>query len=113
MHAINELLTQTITQVAPLLERGEVSPVELVEAQLARIAALDGELHSYVLVTAELARTQARTGTFENVCTGMGFALFAVCDCGVLVRTCSLLVLVPCATVVCRPFVCPGTPRCF
>ena len=65
MHAINELLTQTMTQVAPLLERGEVSPVELVEAQLARIAALDGELHSYVLVTAELARTQARTAERE------------------------------------------------
>ena len=65
MHDLDELLTQSISVVAPLLERGEVSPVALVDAQLARIAALDGELRSYLRVTADLARAQARTAEQE------------------------------------------------
>lgn len=60
-----DLLTRTIADVAPLIERRELSPVDLVEAQLARIAALDGQLKSFLLVTADLAREQARVAARE------------------------------------------------
>ena len=59
MSSLNELLTRTITEVAPLLERREISPVELFDAQLERISAQDGVLRSHLLVTAELGRAQA------------------------------------------------------
>ncbi|MGE0518231.1 MAG: amidase [Candidatus Binatia bacterium] len=49
-----------LTEVAQLIASRAVSPVELTEAMLARIAALDGKLYSYLLVTADLARAQAR-----------------------------------------------------
>jgi aspartyl-tRNA(Asn)/glutamyl-tRNA(Gln) amidotransferase subunit A len=44
---------------------GELSPVALTEAYLARIAALDGELHSYVLVLTDAALAAARTAEAE------------------------------------------------
>jgi amidase len=65
MANLDELLTSTIDAVAPLLERREISPVELVDAQLARIKALDRKLQSFLLVTADLARAQARTAEHE------------------------------------------------
>ncbi len=60
-----DVLTKTIDEVAPLIERRELSPVELVEAQLKRIEAIDPKLRSFVLVTAELARSQAQTAERE------------------------------------------------
>ncbi|MBI5615639.1 MAG: amidase [Gammaproteobacteria bacterium] len=65
MSKIAELLTGTISEVAALIERREISPVELVDAQLARIGALDGRLKSYLLVTAEHARAQAKAAERE------------------------------------------------
>jgi len=59
MSPLSELLTRTITDVAPLIAKREVSPVELFEAQLERIAAHDASLRSYLLLTAELGRAQA------------------------------------------------------
>jgi len=56
---MDELLTTTIADLSGLIEQREVSPVALVEAQLARIAALDGRIGSYLLVSADLAREQA------------------------------------------------------
>jgi aspartyl-tRNA(Asn)/glutamyl-tRNA(Gln) amidotransferase subunit A len=50
----------SIIELAPLLSRREVSPVEVVEAFLARIAARDQELNTYITVDEEGARTQAR-----------------------------------------------------
>jgi aspartyl-tRNA(Asn)/glutamyl-tRNA(Gln) amidotransferase subunit A len=54
-----DLLLCTITEVAAAIRSGDVSPVELAEAELDRIAAVDGRLHSYVLLTPELAVEQA------------------------------------------------------
>ena len=65
MTTMTDLLTTTIAHVAPLLERREISPVELVEAQLRRIEQLDGKLQSFLLVTADLARDQARAAEQE------------------------------------------------
>jgi amidase len=65
METIDTLLTQPIIEVAPLLERREISAVELVEAQLRRIDALDGALRSFIRVTRELAQAQAQAADRE------------------------------------------------
>ncbi|MDD3581463.1 MAG: Asp-tRNA(Asn)/Glu-tRNA(Gln) amidotransferase subunit GatA [Desulfobacca sp.] len=54
------LYSLTIGQLSPLLHQGEVSPQEVTQACLDRIAALDGQLNSYLTVDAESALTQAR-----------------------------------------------------
>ena len=56
---------QTITEVAERISSGEISPVELTEAQLNRIAALDGGLKSYATVMAEQAMAAARAAESE------------------------------------------------
>jgi aspartyl-tRNA(Asn)/glutamyl-tRNA(Gln) amidotransferase subunit A len=50
----------TIAEAGRAIAAGELSPVALTEAYLDRIAALDGELHSYVLVLREEALAAAR-----------------------------------------------------
>ncbi|MGE2716560.1 amidase [Mycolicibacterium litorale] len=49
-----------IRELTAAYARGTLSPVDVAEAVLERIEQLDGELHAYVTVTADLARTQAR-----------------------------------------------------
>jgi aspartyl-tRNA(Asn)/glutamyl-tRNA(Gln) amidotransferase subunit A len=49
----------TLAEAGHAIAEGRLSPVALTEAYLERIAALDGELHSYVLVLREEARTAA------------------------------------------------------
>jgi amidase len=53
------------TRIADLAARGDLSPVELTELMLQRIADVDGELRSYTTVTADLARAQARRAEDE------------------------------------------------
>jgi amidase len=60
-----ELCYRTLTEAASLLRRGEISPVELTQAALARIERLDAQLHSYVTVTAERALDRARQAARE------------------------------------------------
>lgn len=50
----------TIAEASRQIAERKLSPVELTEAYLARIAALDGQLDSFVTVTAERARAEAR-----------------------------------------------------
>ncbi len=59
------LYYQTITEVAGRLASREISPVELAQAILDRIAALDGELKSYATVMAEQAMEYARAAEAE------------------------------------------------
>ena len=47
-------------QASRLIQARKVSPVELVDAYLTRIEAVDDRLHSYLLVTADAARDAAR-----------------------------------------------------
>ncbi|MFQ6023448.1 MAG: amidase [Acidiferrobacterales bacterium] len=54
-----ELAFSSITGVAPRLAAGELSPVELTEVTLARIAEYDGQLNAYITVTEEHARQAA------------------------------------------------------
>ena len=55
----------TIAEAAAAIAARRLSPVELTEALLARIAAVDGRLNSYVLVTAERARADAKRAEAE------------------------------------------------
>lgn len=48
------------TELAARIRAGEFSALEVADSFLDRIGALDGQLHSYITVTAELAREQAR-----------------------------------------------------
>ncbi len=56
----DDLCRLGLSELTPLLSRREVSPVEVVEAFLARIAAHDPELHTYITVDAAGAVAQAR-----------------------------------------------------
>ncbi|MFC0435260.1 amidase [Kutzneria buriramensis] len=57
---MTELHELSALEQAAAVRAREVSPVELVDHHLARIEALDGEVHAFVTVTAEPAREQAR-----------------------------------------------------
>ncbi|MBI2170917.1 MAG: amidase [Chloroflexi bacterium] len=55
-----ELAYLTIAQLEPLIATGQVSPVELTEACLSRIRALDGRLHCFITLLAEQAMGAAQ-----------------------------------------------------
>ncbi len=61
----DELTRLDVAALAPLLRAKELSPVELTEAYLGRIEALDRKINSYITVTAGLAREQARAAERE------------------------------------------------
>ena len=60
-----ELALATMTEVSALIRTGKLSPVEVTEAMLARIATIDPKLHGYALLTPEIARSQARAAEAE------------------------------------------------
>src|SRR5258708_33579967 len=55
----------SIADAARRIAARELSPIELTDAHLRRIAAIDPQLDSYITVTAELARHQARQAETE------------------------------------------------
>src|SRR5579884_4221124 len=55
----------TIAEAARLIETRELSPVELVDSRLDRIARLDGRLNSFIRVLADAARADARNAETE------------------------------------------------
>ena len=57
--ADNDYLFWPISRLLDAYRKREVSPVEVTESALARIAALDGQIHSYLSVTPEIALEQA------------------------------------------------------
>lgn len=62
---MNPLSYLSITEAAGGLRCKKFSPVELAEACLKNIAALDGKLHSFITLTADLALQQARQSEQE------------------------------------------------
>ena len=56
---------QTILELSSQIRSGDLSPLTLTEALLARIEALDGRLKSYATVMAESALAEARTAEVE------------------------------------------------
>ena len=59
----DELATLDATAQAALVRRGDASPVELVDAAIARIEALDGELNAVVLRRFDAARAEAHAAS--------------------------------------------------
>jgi aspartyl-tRNA(Asn)/glutamyl-tRNA(Gln) amidotransferase subunit A len=55
----------TIAEASRLIERRALSPVELTQAMLERIATIDPQLTAYLLVTSDLAMDQARAAEAE------------------------------------------------
>src|SRR5712671_7659192 len=55
----------TIAEAARLIEKRELSPVELVDSRLDRIQRLDGRLNSFIRVLADEARRDARAAEAE------------------------------------------------
>ena len=62
---LDQLGLSTLTEVSALIRTRQVSPVELTKAMLARIETVDPKLHSYALVTADLALAQAKAAEAE------------------------------------------------
>ncbi|WP_448950084.1 amidase [Labrys neptuniae] len=60
MSAFDELIRLTACEAVERLRRREVSPLDLVEASLARIEAVDGKVNAMVTLCPERARDQAR-----------------------------------------------------
>src|SRR5437016_14572035 len=72
----------TIAELGRLYRRRELSPVEVTKALLARIAAHDGKLHSFLRVTEEVALAEAEAaerelmaGTQRGAMHGIPYAL--------------------------------------
>ncbi|HUJ30995.1 MAG TPA: amidase [Candidatus Acidoferrum sp.] len=60
-----ELAFLSIERAATLLRRKEISPVELVDASLARIEALNPQVNAFITVVADRARREARNAERE------------------------------------------------
>jgi aspartyl-tRNA(Asn)/glutamyl-tRNA(Gln) amidotransferase subunit A len=60
-----ELCFLTVAEASRLIKARKLSPLELTEAYLARIQALQPQLNAFITVTADLARKQARTAERE------------------------------------------------
>lgn len=82
MNANDALDYITVADAARRIEAGDLSPVDLTEAKLARIAALDPQITAFITVTAERAMQQARAaegeiarGGYRGPMHGIPFAL--------------------------------------
>jgi aspartyl-tRNA(Asn)/glutamyl-tRNA(Gln) amidotransferase subunit A len=60
----------TIDEASRLIADRKLSPVELTEAYLTRIAALDSQLDSFVTLTADRARAEAKAAEVEIIASG-------------------------------------------
>ncbi len=76
------LYEHSIAELGALIRAGELTSVELTEDALERIAAIDGQLHAFVLVTGKRAREDARRadrelaiGTDRGAMHGIPYAL--------------------------------------
>ncbi len=72
----------TLAETADLIRTREVSPVEVVETHLERIAEIDPKINAFITVTADLAREQAKeaeaeiaSGTYRGPLHGIPFSL--------------------------------------
>ena len=96
----DDLCNATLTDVAALLRRREMSPVELTRAMLERIGRLDGQLHSYLTVTPEVALAQARAaeaeiarGEYRGTLHGMPIGIKDLCATKGIRTTCASALL--------------------
>ncbi len=61
----SEILFKSIDELAPLLKKRKLSPVELVRAYLDRIEAVNRQVNAFITITAEHALAQARIAEKE------------------------------------------------
>lgn len=71
----------TIAEAARLIEARKLSPVELTDAYLTRIEALDDQLDSFVTLTAERARRAAKAAEAEIMASGPRSKLHGIPYC--------------------------------
>lgn len=78
----NELVFLSAGEASRLIQARKLSPLELTEAYLARIEAVDDKIHSYLTVTADAARAAAskaeaaiQAGRWEGPLHGLPFAV--------------------------------------
>src|SRR5215475_2495095 len=100
MANVAELCTKSLTDVAELIRKTEVSPVALTQAMLDRISALDGKLYSYITVSADLALQQARAaeqeitkGAYRGPLHGVPIAVKDLCYTKGIRTTCASKIL--------------------
>ena len=79
---INDVHFLTIAEASRLIAARELSPLELTEALLKRIGAIDAQLNAYITVTADLAlqnarraETEIQRGQYRGPMHGIPFAL--------------------------------------
>lgn len=79
MAALDEIALLDATAQAEYLRRGEISPIELVEAAIARLERLDGQLNAVIAPALDRARAAARAATLTGP---FGAAPFLMKDLG-------------------------------
>lgn len=78
---MTELALLTIAEASRLIASRELSPVELTEACLGRIEAIDNQLDSFVTVTAERARAEAKAAEQTIIASGPRSRLHGIPYC--------------------------------
>lgn len=63
---MSEIATMTIHELAPLIQRRQVSPVEVTREALGRIESLDSRLHAFITVRPDQALDEARRAEAET-----------------------------------------------
>ena len=88
-HDSSELAFLSLAEAADLIKSGELSPVELTQAMLERIAALDSQVHAYVTVFAEEAlaaaqeaEAQIQAGHYKGPLHGIPLAVKDIYEAG-------------------------------
>ena len=86
MSQTDDLSYATISELAPAIRSRELSPVELINAMLTRIATVDEKLNSYITVMADSARAAAqqaqeeiRSGSYRGLLHGIPVAVKDLC----------------------------------
>ncbi len=92
---MTELAYLSIAQAGRLIRKRELSPVDLTEALLGRIAAIDPVYHAFIAVTADIARAEAKAaeteiadGRWRGPMHGVPYALKDIFDVAGLPTTC-------------------------
>lgn len=67
---MTELYYQTISRLAPMLERKELSPVELADSVLSRIESIDPKLNAYITVLGDAAMASAKQAEADIMAGG-------------------------------------------
>jgi len=85
----------SVAETAALIAARKLSPVELVEAQLARIARLDPQWHAFIRILPERAKAQARAaeaeisaGRYRGAMHGLPVGLKDIIDLAGVATTC-------------------------